>query len=142
MRENISETFNSKSTWNHSNWQQALEMFFIKVGEDAFLILPGKVYLHNFPKDVWFSMRGIVIKPGDKCSSIVVRNRKNVLAEAENHVKGNYIYKKVTFVDEDLVKLLDENNKIIKTLLNDKKYRLKELNAFATSLANLVVWEL
>lgn len=82
---------------------------------------------------------GIVIKPGDKCSSIVVRNRKNVLAEAENHVKGNYIYKKVTFVDEDLVKLLDENNKIIKTLLNDKKYRLKELNAFATSLANLVV---
>ena len=139
MRENISETFNSKSTWNHSNRQQALELFFIKAGEDAFLILSGKVYLYNFPKDVWFSMRGIVIKPGDKCSNIIVRNRKSDLAEPENHVKDNYIYKKITFADEDFVKLFDENNKMIKILLNDKKYRLKELNAFATSLTNLVV---
>ena len=42
-------------------------------------------------------------------------------------------------VDEDIVKLFDESNKMIKISSITKENRLKNLNAFPTSLKNVIV---
>ena len=61
--------------------------------------------------------RSIVIKPADKGSYVVVYNKLDYLAEAENHLKDRNTYKNVKFGDNDLVKLVEQSNKIFKQLL-------------------------
>ena len=58
--------------------------------------------------------RSIVIKPADKGSCVVVWDKLDYLAEAENHLKDNNTYKDVKCEDDDLVKLVEKSNKIFK----------------------------
>ena len=57
--------------------------------------------------------RSIIVKPADKGFYVV-------LAEAENHLSDRSTYKEVTFWEEELVKLVEQNNRMFKLLLSKK----------------------
>ena len=60
--------------------------------------------------------RSIVIKPADIGSCVVEQDELDHLAEAENHVKDNKTYNDNKFGEDNLVKLLEESNKIFQIL--------------------------
>ena len=98
-------------------------MFVSQMEGEIFSLLPGKSTSYNLTKEKWKSMTGlaedrsIVIKPADKGPCVVVYNKLDYLAEAENHLKDSNTYKDVKFGDNDLVKLVEQSNKIFKQLL-------------------------
>ena len=75
--------------------------------------------------------RSIVIKPAGKGSCVVVWDKLDYLAEAENHLKDNNIYKDVKFGDNDLVKLVEKSSKIFKQLLSKKNIPSSEFKYFS-----------
>ena len=88
-QENVSETFESKSTstWNHLKGAAALETFLSQTEKDILLILPGKATNCNLSKEEYFTMRSlqndisVVIKRADKGSAVVVWDRTDYLKE-------------------------------------------------------------
>lgn len=57
--------------------------------------------------------------------------RYDYLSKAGNHIKDNFTYEEVNFLDEDFVKLVDESNQVFKRLLNAKKTSTEELKYFS-----------
>ena len=60
----------------------------------------------------------IFIKPADKGSCVVVWDKLDYLAEAENHLKDINTYQDIKFGDDDLVKLVEKSNQMFKQLLS------------------------
>ena len=128
ISENFSETpaFRTKSTWNPPQGHPALEMFLSQMEADVFSLLPGNTTQYNLSKEEWLAMRrlaedrSIVIKPADKGSCVVVWDRTDYLLEAEKHLSDSSTYKEVKFGDKELLKLVEESNKMFKRLLSKK----------------------
>ena len=93
-------------------------MFLVKVGEEIFSILPGKIRNYNLSKDEWVAMRklaedrNIIIKAADKGSNIVVWGREDYLKEASSQLSDTSKYNMCEFSESDLLKLTEESNKI------------------------------
>ena len=67
----------------------------------------------------------IVIKPADKGPCVVVWDKLDYLAEAENHLKDNNIYQDLTFGDNDLVKLVGKSYHMFKQLSKQNIFSLE-----------------
>ena len=65
--------------------------------------------------------RSIVIKPADKGFCVVVWDRTDYLIEAKKDLSNSNTYKEVKFDDNELVKLAEVSNTLLKRLLL-KKY--------------------
>ena len=86
-QENVSETseFKSKSTWNPPKGAPALELFLSQTEKDILSIRPGKDTNYNLSREEYLTMRslendrGVVIKPADKGSAVVVWDRTDYL---------------------------------------------------------------
>ena len=61
----------------------------------------------------------IVIKPANK-GCVVVQDRTDYLLEVEKHLNDSNTYKEVKFSDNELVKLVQESNRMFKRLLSKK----------------------
>ena len=62
--------------------------------------------------------RSFVIKPGYKGSGVVVWDRTDYLLGMEKHLSDSNTYKEVKFGDNELVKLVDESNRMFKKLFS------------------------
>ena len=99
---------------------------------EIFSLLPGNSTLYSLTKEKWETMRGlaedrsIAIKPADKGSSIVVWDKLDYLAEAENHLKDNNTYQDVKFGDNDLVNLVEKSSQMFKQLLSKQNISSSE----------------
>ena len=126
-----------KSNWSPPKGHPALEMFLSQMEGEIFSLLPGKSTSYNLTKEEWKAMKGlaedrrIVIKPADKGSCVVVWDKLDYLAEAENHLKDNNTYKDVKFGDDDLVKLVGTYNKMFKQLLSKQNISSSEFKYFS-----------
>ena len=91
-------------------------MFLSQLEGDIFLVLPGNTSSYNLTKNELLLMRGlaedrsIIITPADKGSFVVVWDRADYLAEAENHLSDSSTYKEEKFGEEELVKLVEQSN--------------------------------
>ena len=78
--ENFSEklAFHVKSNFNPPNGHPALEIFFSKLEDEVFSVLPGTTRDNNLSKEEWLAVRGLaedrntVIKPAAKGSCVVL----------------------------------------------------------------------
>ena len=77
--------------------------------------------------------RGIVVKPADKGSFVVLWDKLDYLAEAENHLNDNNAYEDVKFRENYLIRLVDQSNKIFKKLLSKQNIFSSEFNYFSYS---------
>ena len=75
--------------------------------------------------------RSIVIKPADKGSCVVVWDKIDYLVEAENHLSDNSTYRDVKFGDDDLVKLVEQSNKIFRKLLSKQNISSGDFKHFS-----------
>ena len=64
--------------------------------------------------------RSIVIKPADKGFCVVVWDRTDYLIEAKKDLSNSNTYKEVKFDDNELVKLAEVSNTLLKRLLLKK----------------------
>ena len=72
----------------------------------------------------------IVIKPADKGSCVVVWDKLDYLAEAENHLNDSSTYQDAKFRDDDLVKLVEQSNKMFQKLLSKQNISSSEYKYF------------
>ena len=122
--EDISENpaFRIKLNWSPSIVYPALEILLSQMEEEIFSLLPCKSTSYNLTNEEWKAMRGlaedrsIVIKPAHKGFWVVVWDRLDYFAEAKNYHKDDNTYKDVKFGEDDLVKLVEESNKLFKQL--------------------------
>ena len=104
---------------------------------EIFSLLSGNSTSYNLIKEKWKAIRGlaedrsIVIKPADKGSCVVVWDKLDYLAEAENHLKDNNTYQDVKFGDDDLVKLVEKSNQMFKQLLFKQNISSSEFKYFS-----------
>ena len=75
--------------------------------------------------------RSIVIKPADKGSCVVVWDKLDYLAEAENHLNDSSTYQDAKFGDDDLVKLVEQSNKMFQNFSPNKTYPHQSISTFA-----------
>ena len=128
--------FGIKSNWSSPKGHPTLEMFLRQMEGEIFSLLPGNSTSYNLTKEEWKAMRGlaenrsIVIKPADKGSCVVVWDKLDYLAEAENHLKDNNTYQDVKFGDDDLVKLVEKSNQMFKQLLFKQNISSSEFKYF------------
>ena len=74
--------------------------------------------------------RSIVIKLADKGSCVVVWDKLDYLAEAENHLNDSSTYQDAKFGDDDLVKLVEQSNKMFQKLLSKQNISSSEYKYF------------
>ena len=104
---------------------------------EIFSLLSGNSTSYNLTKEKWKAIRGlaedrsIVIKPADKGSCVVVWDKLDYLAEAENHLKDNNTYQDVKFGDNDLVKLVEKSSQMFKQLLSKQNMSSSEFKHFS-----------
>ena len=72
----------------------------------------------------------IYIKPADKGSCVVVLDKLDYLAEAENHLNDSSTYQNAKFGDDDLVKLVEQSNKMFQKLLSKQNISSSEYKYF------------
>ena len=129
--------FRIKSNWSSPKGHLALEMFLSQMEGEMFSPLPGNSTSYNLTKEEWKAMRGlaenrsIVIKPADKGSCVVVWDKLDYLAEAENHLKDNNTYQDVKFGDNDLVKLVEKSSQMFKQLFSKQNMSSSEFKHFS-----------
>ena len=75
--------------------------------------------------------QSIVIKSDDKGFCVVAWDRTDYLLEAEKHLSDSNTYKEVKFGDNELVKLVEEDNKMLKRLLSKKRISPGECTYFS-----------
>ena len=98
---------------------------------EIFSLLSGNSTSYNLTKEKWKAIRGlaedcsIVIKPADKGSCVVVWDKLDYLAEAENHLKDSNFYQEVKFGDDDLANLVES-----------RIYPLQSLSTLAIAIRN------
>ena len=132
-----SPAFRIKSNWSLPKGHPVLEMFLSQMEGDIFSLLLGISTSYNITKEEWKVMRGlaedcsIVTKPAYKGSCVVVWDKLDYLAEAENHLKYNNTYKDVKFGDDDLIKLVEKCNKMFKQLLSKQNISSSEFKYFS-----------
>ena len=106
---------------------------------EIFSLLSGNSTLYNLTKEKWKSIKGlaedrsIVIKPADKGSCVVVWDKLDYLAEAENHIKCSNTYQDVKFRDNDLAKLVEKSNQMFKQLLSKQNISYSEFKHLSHS---------
>ena len=135
--------FRIKFNWSPHKVHPALEMFLNQMDGEIFSLLPGNYTSYNLTKQEWKAMRGlaedlsVVIKPADKGSCVVVWDKLDYLAEAENHLRDKNTYKDVKFGDDDLVKLVEQSNKMFKQLLSKQNVSTSEFKYFSYNYKKL-----
>ena len=100
----------------------ALELFLSQTEKDILSILPGKATNYNLPKEECLTMRspqndrGVVIKPVNKGSAVVVWDRNDYLKEAERQLSGEKTYKEIRITEKDQVELVEKSNDLFSSL--------------------------
>ena len=90
------------------------------------LLLPGNTTRYNLTKEERLAMKRLaedlstVIKSADKGFCVVVWDRADYLIEAKKDLCDSNTYKKVKFDDNELVKLVEVSNTLLKRLLLKK----------------------
>ena len=79
----------------------------------------------------------IVIKPADKGSCVVGWGRSDYLVEAENHLSDSSTYKGAKFGKKELVKLVEQSNRMFKQLLPKKSISYEEYKYLIYGLTSL-----
>ena len=79
----------------------------------------------------------IVIKPEDKGSCVVGWGRTDYLVEAENHLSDSSTYKEAKFGEKELVKLVEQSNRMFKQLLPKKSISYEEYKYLIYGLTSL-----
>ena len=136
--ENFSEipSFRPKSSWKPPKGNPNLEMFLSKVEQDLFKTTETPTRYSNLSSDEWKAIRSladdrsIVIKKADKGSAAVVWDRVDYIKEAQKQLKGENVYKKVNFKDQNLSELVDKSNHFFKGLKNKGCITDKNLKYF------------
>ena len=104
---------------------------------EIFSLLPGNSTLYNLTKEEWKAMIGlaedhsIAIKPAYKGSCLVVWDKLDYLAEAENHLKDNNTYQDAKLGDNDLVNLVEKSSQMFKQLLSKQNISSSEFKHFS-----------
>ena len=80
--------------------------------------------------------RSIIIEPTDIGSCVVVWDRANYLAEAENHLSDSSTNKEVKFGEEELVEFVEQSSRMFKQLLSKKSISSEEDNILLMVLKN------
>ena len=117
----------------------ALKIFLSQMEADAFSLLSGNTTRYNLTKEEWVAMRrlaenrSIVIKSADKTSCVVVWERTDYLLEVGKHLSDSNTYKGVKCGDNELVKLVEESNRMFKKLLLKKCIFPEERKYFSYS---------
>ena len=138
-REDFCETptFRIKSNWSPPKGHPAPEMFLSRMEGETFSLLPSNSTSYNLTKEEWKVMTGlaedrsIAIKPADKGSCVVVWDKLDYLAKAENYLKDNNTYQTVKFGDDELVKLMEKYNQIFKQFLSKQNISSSEFKYFS-----------
>ena len=103
-----------------------VQLFLSKLESELFFFLPGKRQVYAFVKEEWLTVqslgedRFIIIKPADKGSCVVVRDREDYLLEGYKQLSdtSTYTYVEVKKYNDKLQsQLTEKSNK----LLNDYK---------------------
>ena len=87
------------------------------------LLLPGNTTRYNLTKEERLAakrlaeVRSTVIKTADKGFCVVVWDRTDYLIEVKKDLSESNIYKEVKFDDNELVKLVEVSNTLLKRLL-------------------------
>ena len=90
------------------------------------LLLPGNTTRYNLTKEERLAVkrlaevRSTVIKSADKGFCVVVWNRTDYLIEVKKDLSESNTYKEVKFDDNELVKLVEVSNTLLKRLLLKK----------------------
>ena len=90
------------------------------------LLLPGNTTRYNLTKEERLAVkrlaevRSTVIKSADKGFCVVVWNRTDYLIEVKKGLSESNTYKEVKFDDNELVKLVEVSNTLLKRLLLKK----------------------
>ena len=90
------------------------------------LLLPGNTTRYNLTKEERLAVkrlaevRSTVIKSADKGFCVVVWDRTDYLIEVKKDLSESNIYKEVKFDDNELVKLVEVSNTLLKRLLLKK----------------------
>ena len=112
-------------------------MFLSQMEADVFSLLPGNTTQYNLSKEEWLAMRelaedrSIVIKPADNCSCMVVWDRIDYLLKAEKHLSNSSTCREVKFGNKELLKLVEESNKMFRRLLSKKCFLPEECKYFS-----------
>ena len=75
--------------------------------------------------------RSIIIKSANKGSCVVVWDRADYFAEAENHFSHGSTYKEVKLGEEELVRLVEQSNGMFKQLLSKKSISSEDYKYFS-----------
>ena len=87
------------------------------------LLLPGNTTRYNLTKEERLAVkrlaevRSTVIKSADKGFCVVVWDRTDYLIEVKKDLSESNTYKEVKFDDNELVKLVEVSNTLLKRLL-------------------------
>ena len=90
------------------------------------LLLPGNTTRYNLTKEERLAVKRLaevqstVIKTADKGFCVVVWDRTDYLIEVKKDLSESNIYKEVKFDDNELVKLVEVSNTLLKRLLLKK----------------------
>ena len=99
--------------------------------------MPGTQCDYNLSKEEWLVMRGlaedqnIINKPADKGSCVVLWDREDYLAEAENQLQDVDIYEDTDLKESDLVKLVEKGNTMFQSLRKKNLIAEKDLKYFS-----------
>ena len=116
-QENVSGTskFKSKTTWKPPKGAPALKLFLNQREKDILSIMPGKATNHNLCKEEYLTMRSlqngrsVFIKPADKGSPVVVRNKTDYLKETERQLSDEKTYEEIRITGKDQVELVEKS---------------------------------
>ena len=100
----------------------ALELFLSQTERDILSILPGKATNYNLPKKEYLILcslqndRGVIIKPADKGSTVVVWDRNDYLKEAERQLRDEKTYEEIRITEKNQVELVEKSNDLFSNL--------------------------
>ena len=133
---NETPAFKTKSSWNPSKGHPCLEVYLSQVEKELFELAVSHLGYSNFTKEEWTAIRSladdrsIIIKKADKGSCVVVWDRNDYIAEAEEQLRDKNVYQDVNFSDRILRDLVDKSNKMFRSLKSQGKITEKELKYF------------
>ena len=114
----------------------SLETFLSEIEKEIFVIPDSRLGYSSLSREEWQAMqsladnRSIVIKKAPKGSSVAVWDCYDYIAEAENQLKGQNVYKDVDFT-KILQDLAETSNKIFRSLKTKGKIDEKQLKYFS-----------
>ena len=123
LSENFSEipSFGPMSSWKPPKGNPNLELFLSKVEQDLSKTIETLTRYSYLSSDEWKAIisladRIIVIKKAYKVSAVEVLDRVYYIKDVQKQPKDENVYKKISFKDQNLSKLVDKSNHFVKGL--------------------------